>query len=211
MQAVHDRIIDLAFQAFLQRGFKAVSMDLVASRLRISKKTIYKHFDSKEELLESGLQKEFGRYEAKLAEVAASNSSLNSFNELAAVYLEFLAGFNPHFRNEIKRDFPYLNERIELFERQFFRKAFSRTAKKLRSKGKIKYTLPTKELAQAFLGLVKGLAELPEEHRIFVIMTFFKGLAVPQAPSAPAAPSDSEKSSDSKSSKKSKSEKRKKK
>ena len=177
METVADRIIDLAFHAFLQKGFKAVSMDLVASRLRISKKTIYKYFDSKEELLESGLQNEFGMFGTKLAGIAALNTSLDTFNDLANVYLEFLNSFHPAFRAELKRDFPYLNERIELFEKQSFRKAFSRTAKDLRSKGVISYPIPTKELALAFLGLVKGLNELPETHRSFVIITFFKGLA----------------------------------
>lgn len=60
------RIIDVSFTAFNLKGFQAVSMDEVARQLRISKKTIYKHFGSKEELLESALVDLFGKIESLL-------------------------------------------------------------------------------------------------------------------------------------------------
>ena len=53
------KILDLAYYAFNEQGYRRVSMDLVASRLRISKKTIYVHFDSKEEILEIALNQMF--------------------------------------------------------------------------------------------------------------------------------------------------------
>lgn len=176
-----DRIADFAFQAFHQRGFKSVSMDLVATRLRISKKTIYKHFESKEEVLEIGMQNEFARTEALVRNLIAGAVSLQTFDDLGNLYLEFLQSFGRAFRNELKRDYPHLHERIEVFELQTFRKAFSKTAKDLRSKGKIAYPLPTKELAVAFLGMVKGLKDLPAEHRSFVILTFFSGITTRDA------------------------------
>ena len=40
-------IVDLAYKKFSQHGFKKVTMDEIASELAISKKTVYKHFESK--------------------------------------------------------------------------------------------------------------------------------------------------------------------
>lgn len=47
------RVLDFASDKFMQEGFYKTSMDSLASELRISKKTIYKHFSSKEELVEA--------------------------------------------------------------------------------------------------------------------------------------------------------------
>lgn len=46
-----EKIIETASQLFLTRGIKAVSMDDVAQQLGISKRTLYEHFSSKDELL----------------------------------------------------------------------------------------------------------------------------------------------------------------
>ncbi|MCL4538734.1 MAG: TetR/AcrR family transcriptional regulator [Bacteroidetes bacterium] len=44
-------ILDLAYAKFAEHGFKKVSIDEVAAELGISKKTVYKFFPSKEEIL----------------------------------------------------------------------------------------------------------------------------------------------------------------
>ena len=46
-----DRIIQLAVELFVQHGIKRISMDEIASRLGISKRTIYQNFKDKEDLL----------------------------------------------------------------------------------------------------------------------------------------------------------------
>lgn len=44
-----------ASELFIERGFKTVTMDDIASELGISKKTIYQHYTSKPELIEKSL------------------------------------------------------------------------------------------------------------------------------------------------------------
>jgi len=43
-------VIDAAIEEFLAAGFDATSMDRVAARARVSKRTVYNHFSSKEAL-----------------------------------------------------------------------------------------------------------------------------------------------------------------
>ncbi len=50
-EKVKVRIIEGATEVFLQHGYSKVTMDEIASHLAISKKTIYKFFSSKEDLL----------------------------------------------------------------------------------------------------------------------------------------------------------------
>ena len=52
---MRDRIVRVAEKIFLRSGFNRVSMDDVARELGMSKKTVYSHFESKEELLRAVL------------------------------------------------------------------------------------------------------------------------------------------------------------
>ena len=51
MNAEKEKIISFATQKFMSGGFFKTTMDELASELRVSKKTIYKNFSSKEELV----------------------------------------------------------------------------------------------------------------------------------------------------------------
>jgi hypothetical protein len=47
-----DKIISKSKELFLKVGFKSITMDDIATEMSISKKTIYKYFGNKEELIE---------------------------------------------------------------------------------------------------------------------------------------------------------------
>lgn len=50
---MRDKIIDMSADLFLNFGFKSVTMDDIANKLGISKKTIYQHFANKTKLVEA--------------------------------------------------------------------------------------------------------------------------------------------------------------
>jgi len=52
---IKENIITGAFKLFMRRGIKSVSMDDIALELGISKKTIYKWFENKDEIVEAAL------------------------------------------------------------------------------------------------------------------------------------------------------------
>ena len=51
MEDEKQKILEFAIDKFLREGFYKTTMDDIASQLRMSKKTIYKYFPSKEELV----------------------------------------------------------------------------------------------------------------------------------------------------------------
>ena len=51
-----DQVIEAARELFHQFGFKKVSMDEIAAKAGVTKKTIYMYFSSKEELLKYFIQ-----------------------------------------------------------------------------------------------------------------------------------------------------------
>ncbi|WP_299884951.1 TetR/AcrR family transcriptional regulator [uncultured Lacinutrix sp.] len=50
---MREKIIHKSTELFLTLGFKSVTMDDIANEMGISKKTIYKHFDNKTQLVET--------------------------------------------------------------------------------------------------------------------------------------------------------------
>ena len=48
-----EKILEKATELFIELGFKSVTMDDIASKLGISKKTIYTHFSNKTKLVEA--------------------------------------------------------------------------------------------------------------------------------------------------------------
>lgn len=53
--ALGQTIVDAATQLFVELGFQATTMDKVAQRAKISKLSIYRHFDSKEALFSAAI------------------------------------------------------------------------------------------------------------------------------------------------------------
>jgi len=55
-EATRRRLLDAAFQLFYQRGFSRVGVDEIAELAGITKRTLYYHFESKDDLLAAVLQ-----------------------------------------------------------------------------------------------------------------------------------------------------------
>lgn len=55
-----DRILKMAYQLFYERGFTRISMDAVAARAGITKRTLYNHFESKDALFGEMLKRQSG-------------------------------------------------------------------------------------------------------------------------------------------------------
>lgn len=66
-----DQIIDAAKATFLTIGYRATSMDLVAERAKVTKRTIYNNFKSKEQLLEAVIEGTLARLSDRLTPLPA--------------------------------------------------------------------------------------------------------------------------------------------
>lgn len=64
------RLLDVATELFLERGFDATSIDAVAEAARVSKPTVYGQYQDKRGLFEAVLKREIGRWIAPLATAA---------------------------------------------------------------------------------------------------------------------------------------------
>ena len=72
MISVRQNIIECARDLFLSQGFYKTPIDAIASELRISKKTIYKYFPSKEKLLNEIANNVISGYNKKIKQITGN-------------------------------------------------------------------------------------------------------------------------------------------
>ena len=104
---VKENIIHQSLILFLKKGVKQINMDEVASNLGISKKTLYKHFDNKQDLIHHCFQRHNQMFEEMI-----NNSFLqsnNAIDELFAIDESvslMMKKTNPYLLGELKRYYP---------------------------------------------------------------------------------------------------------
>ena len=79
------KIMQVAMREFRRCGVKAVKMDDIASRLSISKRTLYEIFSNKEELLLECVRMQEEEFDSHMAEFG-SDSSRNSIDIILEFY-----------------------------------------------------------------------------------------------------------------------------
>jgi AcrR family transcriptional regulator len=114
-----NRIIEFAENKFMAEGFYKISMDSLASELRISKKTIYKYFPSKESLVESIANRIMTEISNKMESII--NSDLSSLGKSLALFETFgkvTLRLTDKWVHDVQLHTPKLWEKIDEFRTQ---------------------------------------------------------------------------------------------
>ncbi len=84
MDEEKEKIINFAAQKFMAEGFYKTTMDEIAAEMHISKKTIYKNFPSKEELVKTIAKRFLNENAGKIEEVI--NVKCNAVEKLVRIF-----------------------------------------------------------------------------------------------------------------------------
>ena len=138
-----DRIFIHIRALFLREGFNKISMDEIASGLKVSKKTIYKHFPSKEFIITAIVEGLMKSLQGKLEEII--NSDADSVEKMIKLYQligQFLLDVNDKWINDLRIHQPLLWEKVDEFRTNKLNKSFSSIIEKGKSEKLIKdYTV----------------------------------------------------------------------
>lgn len=111
-----DKIVEQSEEKFFKDGFYKTTMDEVASELGMSKKTIYKFFPSKDDLIMAIVKHFMNRMKVKI--LPALNSDKNAIEKLGEL-IKILAGVSEKISSkrmeEMKRHFPQIWNEIDSF------------------------------------------------------------------------------------------------
>lgn len=112
------KITSFAREKFFQAGFYKISMDEIATGLSISKKTIYKHFPSKNKLVDEVITDFLIELDSKINGIVNSKqNSILKTKMLTKIFAQFSLKLNQQFLVDMKTHRPDLWEKIENFRK----------------------------------------------------------------------------------------------
>ncbi|MEY3343800.1 MAG: hypothetical protein RL090_1484 [Bacteroidota bacterium] len=112
-----ERVIQLVTELFFRFGVKSITMDDVAKHLSISKKTLYKHFTDKNEMVYKCCNFDLEKRKAVFNEI--SNNAGDAVQELLMMManMELMLGsMNPNLLFDIRKYYPQAWERYVDFK-----------------------------------------------------------------------------------------------
>ena len=133
---VAKQIIDHGITQFMSYGVKSVSMDDLSTQMGISKKTIYKYFNGKEELINSCLTHYLRQEEQLLHHL--EHSSADAVEDMIRTSEHFMNNFRvmqPGVLYELQKYYKTVWQKIIDWESEFIRQRISNNLKRGMSEG----------------------------------------------------------------------------
>lgn len=125
--AVRDRILDSVREQILKNGFKGFTIDAICMDLKASKKTIYKHFSSKDQMISAIIDAHIEN--DRLITLKALEEGNSLFDKLKSAILCYYNYSIPlKLVDELKSLFPQEWSKVEelfRFKQELFRKLIS--------------------------------------------------------------------------------------
>lgn len=116
-----EEIVTIALKYFLNEGIQAVTLKHLSDTMRISTKTVYKHFTDKKELLKSCLTMHYADFFKELSQLRVSGENelevlLNIIHRTVALEFEV----NPLFYAELNKYYPQLQTEVSQVQKKIF-------------------------------------------------------------------------------------------
>jgi AcrR family transcriptional regulator len=111
-----DKIIEHIEEKFFRDGFYKTTMDEIASELRMSKKTIYKFFPSKDDLVKAIAKFFMNRMKSKIVPALQSDkNAIEKLGDLINILAKASEKISAARMEELKRHYPSLWNEIDSF------------------------------------------------------------------------------------------------
>lgn len=114
---VESRILDAAYKLFLEKGYRHTTMDDIAQQLGMSKKTLYKYYPGKLELLGASFEVTKTKLTAKV-EAIVENRYISfplKLKSTLTVMASLLGPINPELFEDLREYAPEIWEDLELY------------------------------------------------------------------------------------------------
>ncbi len=190
-EAGRRRLVEEARELFLAHGFSKVTMDELGRQLGMSKKTMYRHFRTKDELVDAVIQSQIARIGGAVGGILRSRDDfVTKMYTLWNTLGRIVSGIGEQFREDIRRSRPDLWKRIEEARRTLILGNLSRMIDEGIQRGLVRSDVHKDAMVLIYLSAVQGivcprvLAEYPfsVEDAFRAIMTvYLDGILTPKA------------------------------
>ncbi|HEY1025594.1 MAG TPA: TetR/AcrR family transcriptional regulator [Sphingobacteriaceae bacterium] len=104
---MEERILNKASEQFFSFGLRSVTMDELAREMGVSKKTLYRHFADKDQIVERVIARLLNDHKQEIG--CCRDAATDAVHEVALqleVILKIFFGIKPGFFNEVQKYFP---------------------------------------------------------------------------------------------------------
>ena len=116
MDADRQKILSYTTEKFLREGFYKTTMDDIAFNLRVSKKTIYKHFPTKDKLVEEVVFNFMNSVKDMIGEISLSKKdAVSKVVRLIELLGRIISKFSENWLRDLQLHMPVLWEKIDSF------------------------------------------------------------------------------------------------
>ena len=193
---VKEKIIKIAREEFVRLGFRNVRVDELSQKIGISKRTLYEHFRTKEELFEAIIDIELERVKSfveNIIEFVEKNPQANLIEEINKMWqlnANSAIEFTREFIDDMQKYTPHIWDIIYQFRQKVIEITFSRIFKIGVEKGFFRSDVNAEVLFHMHLTLVQNLVTpsmimrlqaSPKEIMETIINVVFRGVLTDEA------------------------------
>jgi len=112
-ERMKDKITNKAKEMFLRLGFKSITMDDIACEMCISKKTIYKYFSNKDELIEESVELVHKEVHETINMIVSKNFNAIEENfEIKRMFREMFKAAESSPLYQLKKHYPEIYDKV---------------------------------------------------------------------------------------------------
>jgi len=120
------KILNFSQTQFVSYGFHKTTMDQIAREMRISKKTIYKHFRTKDDLIRACVEQITSGVKKSIEQIVDGGSnSVEKLNSIGKVLLNVALKINDKWLDDLKTHYFFIWEEIDRFREIMINKNFT--------------------------------------------------------------------------------------
>lgn len=152
-----DKILFFTHAKFIQEGFYKTTMDEIARDLQMSKKTIYKYFPSKSELLDAVCDMRIDTMQTKMNEIIDSNEdSVTKFIKILNLNKSMMLNCSQAWMRDIQVHAPHCKKKFDEMRTQKINHILTVLLGQGK-KEKMIENIPSEIIINAFLGAVEAV------------------------------------------------------
>jgi AcrR family transcriptional regulator len=145
-------IIAAAAELFLRYGIKSITMDEIARQMGISKKTLYRHFKDKKDLVEKTLHEIVCLNKATINEIMGKGK--NAIEEVFEMYNhanEIVRDYNPTLEFDLQRQYPKVFRQVREMHRNQIFEAILQNLRKGKKEGLYRKDIDTDIISKLYV------------------------------------------------------------
>ena len=154
------KILEEAKQLFMRIGIKSVSMDDIAQILRISKKTIYKCFIDKQDLVNRVIEEKINFEKSTLKKYVNSNkNAIQRMIDFSRYISQSKKDLNPTMIYDMQKFYPDQWAKMEEFRTDYFKDTVKNNIKHGIKSGLFRSDINAEIIALMYITLVSGMVK----------------------------------------------------